>query len=239
MPNRISDVLLVTAAMKSLGVGNGQPAIIVSCLFSILSLVLLAWIGLRFFNPAVALGAVTFLAFSVGELGIAVRAWPDATLAFFGLLMVYFTCELTRDPRRIVWYPAFLGAGALLLLTKQTGILGYGACALWAMWVAAREERYWKGVGMIAAGVLASIALTLWIWGALAGGVGVALSAFGHSLHLSAMGRAYVETVCTGPWTRFFRRSDACPRRDREPSSSWRPLSSYWTWRVTSTPSHR
>ena len=92
----------------------------------------------------------------------------------------------------------------LLLLTKQTGAIGYGVCWLWAMWVVLVKERYWKGAALLAAGGACSVALTIGIWGMLAGSVGVALSALHHSLHPSAEGKAYIEEVSSGPWYRFF-----------------------------------
>lgn len=204
VPNRIAYVLLVAAAMRLANRRDEICGVAVSCVFSILSLFLLAWIGLRFFNGWVAVGAVAFMAFSVGELGIAPRVWVDATFAFFGLLLLYTTCEITRNSRRVAWYLAFFAVGVLLMLTKQTGVFGFAVCGLYVMWVVVMRERYWRGAAFLAAGGVGSIALTLGIWGILAGSVGVALSALNHSLHPSAAGRAYIEEVSTGAWYRFF-----------------------------------
>jgi hypothetical protein len=205
VPNRIGYVAMVAGVMKASGVRTEGAGVAVSCALSVLSLLLLAWMALRFFGPPVAAAAVAFLAFTFGELAIAPRAWVDATFAFLGLLMLHVTIELTRAPRRIGWHVAFHGVGVLLLLTKQTGVVAYGACALWVLWVMLREQRWGKGAALLVAGGALSVALTLAIWGALAGGVGVALSALAHSLRPSAMGQAYVDTYSSGPWHQFFR----------------------------------
>ena len=132
-PTRIGHLVFVAAWMKISGGRNEKAGSEVSLAFSCMSLLLVACMGVRFFNPAVALAAVAFLATSVAELGMARRVWQDSAFGFFGLLAVYLTCEITRNPRRAWLYPAFLAAGALSLLTKQTGVLSYGICALWLL----------------------------------------------------------------------------------------------------------
>ena len=202
VPNRITYVLMVAAAMK-MGFQDVAAGVAVSCLSSCLSLVLVAWIGIRFFNRWIALAAAAFLGCSLCELAMAQRAWQDAAFGFFGLLLLYVTLELARQPRRILWYPSFFGLGAFSLLTKQTGVVTYGLCAVWVLWTVLGKERSWKWTAVVVGGGLASIAITLGIWGALAGGVGTALSALNHSLHPEGAGRAYVDAVSTGPWYQF------------------------------------
>ena len=169
-----------------------------------MSLLLVAWTGVRFFNLAIALAAVAFFATSVAELGMARRAWQDSAFGFFGLLAVYLTCEITRNPRRAWLYPAFLGVGALSLLTKQTGVLSYGICALWLLGCLIFRVRWRRGAILLGLGGIASIGATVLIWGLLAGKTSIALSALNHSLHPGVPGRSYLEYCCTGPWYQFF-----------------------------------
>jgi 4-amino-4-deoxy-L-arabinose transferase-like glycosyltransferase len=203
VPNRITYVLLTAVAMKIGGGRDASAGVAVSCLFSCLSLVLLAWMGVRFFNRWIALAAVTFQAFSMCELAMAQRAWQDATFGFFGLLLLCATFEVTRQPRRISLYAAFFGLGALSMLTKQTGVITYALCALWIIWRLLAKERSWKRTALVVLGGLASIALCIGAWSILAGSTGVALSALNHSLHPGEAGRAYVEAVSSGPWHQF------------------------------------
>ena len=203
-PTRIGHLVFVAAAMKISGVKDERTAAAVSLAFSCMSLLLLAWIGVRFFNPWVAIAAVAFLATSVGELGMARRAWQDSAFGFFGLLLVYLACEITRNPRRLWLYPTFLACGVLNLLTKQTGVISYGACALWLLAFLIFRVKSWRGAVLLALGGIASIGVTVGLWGISAGNTRVALSAFNHSLHPTDIGLGYLATCCSGPWYQFF-----------------------------------
>ena len=203
-PVRITYPIIGAVVMVATGWKDFDATVAVSFVSSCLSLFVLAWIGLRFFNPWMALAAVTFLAFSVSELGSARRAWQDCTFGLFGLLLMYVTCELTRDPRRPLWYLVFFVLGALSLLTKQTGLISYGLCALWALWVFAVQERYWRGTAFLILGGLASLAATLAIWSLAAGGVDTAISALDHSFHPGDAAIFYMKSVTSGPWYQFF-----------------------------------
>src|SRR6266404_1964452 len=123
---RVGNVLVLAAVMKATGARDFSAGTSVSLACSILSLFLVAWIGLRFFHPGVAVAAVAFQAFSVGALGIARRAWGDGFFGFVGLLILWLTCELTRNPRRVFLYPLFLLAGTYAMLTKETSVMSYG-----------------------------------------------------------------------------------------------------------------
>lgn len=201
-PSRFGHVLLFAGAMKISGVRDASAGVAVSCLFSSLSLVLVMWIGLRFFNRWIALAAVTFLAFSVGELGMAQRAWQDATFSFLGLLLTCLTCEITRSPRRLPLYPAFFAVGAYSLLTKESGVLSYGLCAVWLFGVLLWKERYWRGAFLLVLGGVASVAGCVLVWSVLAGGTATALSAVDHSFRSG--GGAWAAKYCSGPWYQFY-----------------------------------
>jgi 4-amino-4-deoxy-L-arabinose transferase-like glycosyltransferase len=203
-PTRISYPILVAAVMKVAGWRDARPGVLVSAVSSCLSLVLVAWIGVRFFNPWVALAAVTFLAFSVSELGTARRAWQDSSFGLFSLGLVYATCEMIRNRRSILWFVAFLAIGVLLLLTKQTAVLAYGLCGLWVIWLLLVEERCWKCASALVVAGLASVALSLALLSLLAGGLGVALSALDHSVHPGDKALSYMTSVTVGPWYQFF-----------------------------------
>ncbi|MGC9969479.1 MAG: hypothetical protein ABSE56_02695 [Bryobacteraceae bacterium] len=203
-PTRIGYVWLVAAAMKVSGVGDESAGAAVSCLFSCLSLALVAWFGWRFFNPWIAVFAVTFLAFSVGELGMAQRAWLDAPLGFCGLLLAYLTSEITRSPRRVLLYAAWLAAGAYSLMTKESGVLSYGLCAAWVLGVLVVKERSWKAVALLALGGVACLAGTLLVWGILANGIRPSLSALHHVLSGHSAAGSYPTQYYSGPWYQFF-----------------------------------
>jgi len=84
-PTRFGHVLLFAGVMRATGVRDGRAGAATSWLFSVLSVALVGWMGLRFFHRSVALFAAALMACSFGELGMARRAWQDTTFGFCGL----------------------------------------------------------------------------------------------------------------------------------------------------------
>jgi 4-amino-4-deoxy-L-arabinose transferase-like glycosyltransferase len=201
-PTRFGHVALFSALMAATGVRDSRAGAAVSWLFSVLSLFLVTWIGLRFFNPAIALLATAFLAFSFGELGMARRDWQDSTFGFCGLLLVYFTCEITAAPTRKLWYPLFLATGTFAFLTKETSVLSFGFCALWLAATMLLRQRSWTMFAALLAGEAACLLLAFNVWIALAGNVGAALAAVDHSTRSGA--GEWAKLYCSGPWYQFF-----------------------------------
>ena len=80
--------------MKLMGRYDTRLITAVSCAASILSLGVLLWIGLRFFNPWITLVAVTLMAVSPMDLAVARRAWQDEVLGCVVLVIVGLSCEL-------------------------------------------------------------------------------------------------------------------------------------------------
>ena len=199
-PTRFGHVLLFAAVMRATGVRDGRAGAATSWLFSVLSVALVAWMGLRFFHPAVALFAAALMACSFGELGMARRAWQDATFGFCGLLMTCLACEICRSPGRKGLYLALLAAGAFSLLTKETSVLSYGLVLLWLAGVAVWESRWRRLFGVVATGA-ASLALAVAVWVALAGDARTALESVVHSTR-SASGQ-WAQQYCSGPWYQF------------------------------------
>ncbi|HYR84306.1 MAG TPA: hypothetical protein VE422_09540 [Terriglobia bacterium] len=201
-PTRCGYVFLSAMVMKATGVRDARAGAAVSWLFSILSMFLLAWIAIRFFNPGVTLLAVTFLAFSFGELGMARRAWQDSTFGLLGLLLVYLTCEITRAPRQKVFYFAFFVAGTYCLLFKETAYLCYGGCGLWLAGVLAVRERSWRLMTALSIGGLISALATLGFWTVLAGDTGSAISSVSNLIRTTLVSD-YANRYYSGPWYQF------------------------------------
>ena len=202
-PTRITTVFLNAVVMKISDVRDERAGVFISWLFSCLSLILLASVGVRLFNPWIALAAVIFMAVSMAELSMARRAWQDTTFGFFSLLLLYLTCEIAANPRRLLWCLSFFVVGSLLLLTKQTGLIVYGILALWLCWEFISKERSWTLTALMIAGGVASIAISIGIWIVAAGDAGLALAAVEHSLRPGEGALAYAAKVMTSPWYQF------------------------------------
>jgi hypothetical protein len=199
-PTRFGHVLLFAGVMRATGVRDGRAGAATSWLFSILSVALVAWIGLRFFHPCVALFAASLMACSFGELGMARRAWQDTTFGFCGLLITYLACEISRRPRLKPLYVALFAVGAFSLLTKETAVLSYGLVLLWLAGLAIWESS-WRRVAAAAVTGIASLAVALAVWIALAGDARIALASVQHSVQSGA--GAWAKQYCSGPWYQF------------------------------------
>jgi 4-amino-4-deoxy-L-arabinose transferase-like glycosyltransferase len=193
---RVGHVFVFAAAMRLFGLHDFSAGTEVSLFCSCLTLFLLAWMGVRFFNVWIAAAAVAFLAFSVGELGISRRAWVDSYFALISLLLLYLACEIVRNPRRKFLYPIFLVLGAGAILSKETSILSYGLCGLWVFGWLLWKERSVKMAILLALGGLASAAAALAVWTKLAGSLAIPLQALFHTKVDSQWGRQNTG----GPW---------------------------------------
>jgi 4-amino-4-deoxy-L-arabinose transferase-like glycosyltransferase len=202
-PSRVSYVFLATAVMQATGTRNPRAGAAVSWFFSILSLVLLAWLGIRFLNRWIAVLAVAFLACSFGELAMARRAWQDSFFGFLGLALVYLTCEITRAPHRKSLYFALFAVGTCSLLNKESAYVSYGICGLWLAGTLLLRERSWKLFGALLLTGAASVAATLGVWAIVAGGITPAVEATMHVFYATQRS-AYDARYCSGPWYQFF-----------------------------------
>jgi 4-amino-4-deoxy-L-arabinose transferase-like glycosyltransferase len=199
-PTRFGNVLLAAGVMQVTGVRDGRAGAATSWLFSIFSVALVAWMGLRFFHPCVALFAAALMACSFGELGMARRAWQDTLFGFCALLMIYLACEIGRRPEKKLLYVALFAVGAFSLLTKESSVLAYGLVLLWlagsALW-----ESSWRRAAWVVATGAGSLTVALAVWILLAGDVGIALASVDHSTRSGA--GAWAQQYCSGPWYQF------------------------------------
>jgi hypothetical protein len=167
-PTRIGMIRLVALATELTGDRSEGAGALFSCLASIASLFVAAAIGIRFFPPAAALFGLLFYAVSAMELALARRTWTDAVTEFLAISLIYAAAEITRNSRRVFWYPLFAALGSIALPTKESTLVAYGGCALWAMWVLLKERRAWRNAAILAACVLAGAAVTI-LWMAASG----------------------------------------------------------------------
>lgn len=198
-PTRFFNVWLFAMASRITGLDADPASHLVTRGISILMLLLTAWIGLRFFNVWIAVLSVSFLAFHLGELAISRRAFQDNCLGFLALLLVWFSCEITRDCRDWRWYAPFFLTGIASIITKDSAWLSYGCCGLWIFGVWLLRERNFRISALVAALGLTSIAVAVSIWAFLAGGFQPALAAAWH-LAAGTPGNAFLQQCCSGPW---------------------------------------
>jgi 4-amino-4-deoxy-L-arabinose transferase-like glycosyltransferase len=161
-PTRIGYSYALAAAMKLTGAADATAGSWLSCLASVLTLLVTLWAGLRFLGRWPTVAAVLFLAVFPPELVIARRCWTDAPVELAGLVMLIMACEIwsgTKGPRAAVWLP-LVGSAAFLI--KETTVLVYAACLVAALWATLRRRDLRAGtvlVGVAALGALGAAGL--------------------------------------------------------------------------------
>jgi 4-amino-4-deoxy-L-arabinose transferase-like glycosyltransferase len=174
-PTRLGYLWPLAAAMQLTGGRDESVGASLSCAASIGSLFIVALIGVRFFPSWATFFAVLFFAVSPMELAVSQRAWTDALVEFLGVSLVYVAAEITRDSARRIWYLLFVALGSLGIAVKESGLVGYGLCAIWLLWVLLIERREWVNGAILMAGGLAGLTITI-AWLAISTG-GVSLFA--------------------------------------------------------------
>lgn len=160
-PTRVGMIRMVAAMMQWTGSSDESVGARISCAASIGSLLVLALIGVRFFPPWVGPAALLFYAVLPAELAVARRTWTDATVEFAGLLLLWFVCEITRDPARRLWYFLFALVGSLSILVKESMPVPIVICALWILWVLVKR-RAWPDMMVFLVATTAGVLVSLW-----------------------------------------------------------------------------
>ena len=198
-PTRVGHIFLLAAVMRVFGTEGAFAGVALSWVCSILSLILTARIGLRYFNATIAITAVFLLATSFAELALVRRAWQDSTFGFFSLLVIYLALEVSRTPNRAWVHATFHLAGAWCVLMKQTGPIVYGVALLWLMADLGFRERT-RGALRVALGGATALALVMVLMIVLTGSLAVAWSSAIHSYAMPPEGMGYLISCCGGPW---------------------------------------
>jgi hypothetical protein len=202
-PARIGYIFLLDAAMHVMRTKNLEAGMALSYLASVLTLLLVAWLGYRFFNAEVSLIAAALCATAFTEIWL-VRGTPeDGVFGLFGLVELWLTFELMRTPRRYWLYAPFHLVGVWAILVKQSGVFIYGFCALWLLgWLLFREKSRKMAV-VLAASFAGGLALVALAYIVLAGDAITAWRVYLLSFISNDEGWSYNKECCFGPWTQI------------------------------------
>ncbi|MBK7469650.1 MAG: glycosyltransferase family 39 protein [Betaproteobacteria bacterium] len=165
-PSRIGYTAPVAGLMAATGRSDALIGAWVSCLASIAGLALIAAIGVRFFGPWVGALAALLLATFPPDLVIARRAWSDALVSLLTYLLLYSALLLAR--RATSWRPAlaFLAAGSIFAMTKETSVIVSGLCLVWIL-ASQRRSAIPLAAATVVAGIM-SLAFVAWAIGGAA-----------------------------------------------------------------------
>lgn len=167
-PTRVGFIRAIAALMRWTGRQDEGVGARISFAASVVSLAVLAAIGLRFLPPWAAAAAMLLYTVLPADIAIARRTWSDALVELAGLLLIWFACEITREPDRRLWLILSALVGALALTVKESIPVPYTLCGLWVLWILTRRK-LWANMGIYLAATALGMGLSLW-W--LAGQVG-------------------------------------------------------------------
>ena len=202
-PIRLSYLKLVAGVMNMINLTNVRVGVYISSFFSIISLLLLILLGLRFFNKWITVYALLFMSVSPMSLAIARRTWQDAMLGCVGLLLVYFCCEITRNTNRIIWYIFFIIVGSYCMLIKSSGVLIYTLCILWLLWILlVNEKSLLKSTLLLTFSALGAVISIVFLLQAT-GGVSAVKEILMH-MKQAVQTSVYARQYCSGHWYHFF-----------------------------------
>lgn len=202
-PTRIGYLYLLAAVMKMTNLMDTKAGVYLSCFFSILSLLILIILGLRFFNQWVTLYALLFMSVSPMSLAIARRSWQESLIECIGLLLIYLACKIMRASNRIIWFVLFVLVGSYCMLIKSTGVIIYALVMMWLLWVILIKRRFFsRGFLLMALGAIgAGISIAFLVHAT--GGIPALKEVYTHfrgAVEASEYARAYA----SGPWYYFF-----------------------------------
>ncbi len=197
-PTRVSYLFLLASAMKSAGRFDLAVGIVMSCIISIMTLMLVAVFCLRFFGPWIAGYSCLFIAVSPMELILANKVWQDSLMTFLGGALIFISCEIVRCRNKFIMIPIFGLLGVITILVKESGILIFALAGLFLVfWLVQQRARaaagYLMAVMMCAVGISGSILISV------SGGWEPLKELYGH-LREAVSINTYALQMQNGPW---------------------------------------
>ena len=199
-PVRIGYVILLDAAMKIMGTTKVEAGMDLSFVSSVLTLLLVAWLGVRFFNPWVSVIASALCATAFTEIWLVRGAPEDGVFGLFGLLEIWIACEIMRSPRRMWLHVPFHLVGMWAILVKQSGVFIYGFSLLWLLGFLLIRQRERKLAMLLGAGAAAATVIVCGVLLRLAGDTHTAWRVYQLGFIANDEGWAYQDECCFGPW---------------------------------------
>jgi len=197
-PIRIGWDVPLAGVMGVTGITDERAGAGFSTFLSVATFALLGFLGYRYLPPQAALYAVVFFALSTFDLTLARRSWQDSMMGFLGLLLVWFTAEILRNPSRRWPYAGLVATGSYFVLVKELGGFVYITCVAFVMLFLIRR-RDWRTVIALSAAGFAGAAISVVCLVTAAGGVTPLLTVWQH-LNEATYTNPYCVYYQGGPW---------------------------------------
>lgn len=142
MKRKLPYLFVVTAAMKITGMKDERAGSWVSCVASIVSLLVIGAVGVRFLSPWAAIYAMAFTAVSPLCLMSSRRCWQESIVECLGLILVWSIGEITLNGRWWGYAGLFLAGVACVTIKQHAIFLLTGALLYVFGWLIYR--RAWR-----------------------------------------------------------------------------------------------
>jgi tetratricopeptide (TPR) repeat protein len=199
-PTRVGYICLVAAVERITGASAERAGAWLSFAFSLLTFLVVAVIGWRYFNRWAVLCGLALLVVSPVELALAGRAWQDAMVGGLGALVLYLALEKAHRPNSLYWSLGFCLVGFFFLLIKESALIIFALCVLLLLAAAWRQGVLtWRSFLKIVlpSGLVVLLAYGLISW--LTGGPEKVLQTYRH-MNDGLQTNDYVYLYQSGPW---------------------------------------
>ena len=173
-PTRVGHLWAIVGLMKLTRHPTLRTAAWVSCLASMLMLVLIARIGTRFLGPWTGAVALLFAAVSPPDLAMARRVWGDELVALCALGAAWAFLEHAAAPGRGFWALCMAFAG-FAILVKETGLLLLALATIGLAMVAWRRadprSGRWSGPALSLLSGAVTLVIAVWVLVTACGGL--------------------------------------------------------------------
>jgi hypothetical protein len=203
-PTRVGYIYPLALAMKVTHRQDEKAGVYLSFGLSVLTLMLLAFFAVRFFDFQTAFFALLFMSVSPMDLAAAQHAWAESLMVFLGMMFLWVGFEIARTPKNRFWYFIHAFLGIYCFLVKESGILIFALFSLGAVFQLVFVHKLLRqAVGFIA-GCILSLAFAFWVLAELSGGPASLIFSFEQRCQETS-DAVYTLIFQGGPWYKIMR----------------------------------
>ena len=202
-PTRIGYLYLLALVMKTSGRMDLNVGIEMSKIISVLTLFLLVFIGLRYFDPWVTFYSCAVMSFAPMELALSRKVWQDGLMTLAGGLLLLSGLEIIRSRHKWIFVILYGVVGSYICLVKESGAVLFGIFGLFLL-ILLLKQRHFKTSLLLFSVMIKALAVDTVLLSNVSGSFSALKMSFEH-FKASLPNNSYVLEFQTGPWYSFIR----------------------------------